>query len=121
MAIPRDVDIPKDWDSSVEVMDLEDIKRFVDHRQHQRELAIPQAEEIIERRLDEFDYWYGHVLHEPIYNGRANAIDIIREEELAPILKKLPPELQNQLKQATRRIIDRVIKVASRSVAGRSE
>lgn len=121
MAVPRDVDVPKDWNSSVEVKDLEDIKRFVDARQHQRELAIPQAEEIIERRLDEFDYWYGHVLHEPIYNGRANVIDTIREEELAPILKKLPSELHNELNQAARRIIDRVVKVAKRSAAERSE
>lgn len=121
MAIPRDVDIPKDWDPSVEVKDLEDIKRFVDRRQHQRELAIPQAEEIIERRLDEFDYWYGHVLHEPIYNGRANTIDTIREEELAPILEKLPSGLRNEINQATRRIVDRVVKFTNRSAARRSE
>jgi glutamyl-tRNA reductase len=121
MAIPRDVDIPKDWDPAIEVKDLEDIKRFVDQRQHQRELAIPQAEEIIERRLDEFDYWYGHVLHEPIYNGRASTIDIIREEELAPILEKLPSELRNELNQATRRIVDRVVKVTNRTSVKRSE
>jgi glutamyl-tRNA reductase len=121
MAIPRDVDAPKDDNSVVEVNDLEDVKRFVEDRQQQRELAIPQAEEIIERRLDEFDYWYGHVLHEPIYNGRSDALENIRREELAAIIDQLPEELQNQLNQATRRIVDRVIKVTDRSAVRRSE
>lgn len=115
MAIPRDFDVPKNWNSSVEVNDLEDIEKFVKDRQNQRELAIPQVEEIIERRLDEFDYWYGHVLHEPIYNGRSNTVDSIREEELAGILKKIPPELRGEVDQVTRKIVDRVIRVAKRS------
>lgn len=115
MAIPRDFDVPKNWNSSVEVNDLEDIEQFVKDRQNQRELAIPQVEEIIERRLDEFDYWYGHVLHEPIYNGRSNTVDSIREEELAAILKKIPPELHGEVDQVTRKIVDRVIRVAKRS------
>jgi glutamyl-tRNA reductase len=121
MAIPRDVDMPKDGSASVEVNDLEDIKRFVEDRQQKRELAIPQAEELIERRLDEFEYWYEHVLHEPIYNGQSDALETIRREELARILETLPTELQNELNQATRRIVDRVFKAASRFAARRSE
>ena len=121
LAIPRDVDMPKDAHDFVEVNDLEDVKRFVEDRQQKRELAIPQAEEIIGRRLDEFEYWYGHVLHEPIYNGRSNALESIRREELAAIIDKLPTELQNELNQATRRIVDRVIKASRRPAARKSE
>lgn len=70
MAIPRDIDVPKDWHPLVDVYDLEDVKRFVSDRQQQRQSAVPEAEEIIGRRLDEFDYWYQHVLLEPVYNGQ---------------------------------------------------
>jgi glutamyl-tRNA reductase len=114
IAVPRDFDIPKDLDPLIEVNDLEDVERFVKDRQHERELAIPQAEEIIERKLDEFDYWYKQVLYEPIYNGRANTVESIRDEELAAVLKKLPPELQDELNEATRRIVDRVLRAANR-------
>ena len=69
----------------------------------------------------EFNYWYGHVLHEPIYNGRSNTIESLREEELAAILDKLPPELQNELNQATRRIVNRVIQIARRETPQKSE
>jgi glutamyl-tRNA reductase len=121
MAVPRDVDLPRDFDPSVEVKDLDDIKRFVARQRQQRETAIPQAEEIISRRLDEFDYWYGHVLHDPIYNGRGVTMDAIRQDELSAILEKLPPELQNELNQATRRIVDRVVKITNRSANKRTE
>ena len=121
MAVPRDVDIPKGWNPEVEVFDLEDIKKFSESRQQKRELAIPKAEEIIERRVDEFDYWYGHVLHEPIYNGQSGTIESLREEELAPILEKLQPELRDELNEATRRIVNRVLRVANRTAAKQPE
>jgi glutamyl-tRNA reductase len=102
-------------------MDLEDIKKFSESRQQKRELAVPQAEEIIERRVDEFDYWYGHVLHEPIYNGQSGTIETLREEELGPILEKLQPELRNQINEATRRIVNRVLRITDRGSAKRPE
>jgi glutamyl-tRNA reductase len=125
LAIPRDVDAPLmpagDRDPTVTVSDMEDVKRFVADRQHQRERAIPQAEEIIERKLDEFDYWYGHVQHEPIYNGANRAAESIREEELGPVIEKLPPDLKEELDRATRRLVDRLLKVAKRSSGDQSE
>jgi glutamyl-tRNA reductase len=116
LAVPRDFDLPKDFSPLVQVNDLEDIKKFVSDRQYQRETALPQAEKIIDRRLGEFGYWYEHVLHEPIYNGRSHTMETIREEELGPVLEKLPPELQNELNQAARRIVERVIRATNRPV-----
>ena len=101
--------------------DMEDIKRFVADRQQQRRSEIPQAEEIIDRKLDEFDYWYGHVQYEPHYNGNGKSMEAIREEELAPIIEKLPPELQKQLNSATRRLVRRVAKAATKPSGGQSE
>jgi len=44
LAIPRDVDVPKDWNPLVEVHDLEDVKLYVKDQQLQREKAIPQGD-----------------------------------------------------------------------------
>jgi glutamyl-tRNA reductase len=121
IAIPRDVDVPAAWNPLVDIRDLDDIKQYVKNRQQLRESAIPQAESIIEHRLGEFNYWYGHVLHEPIYNGKSNTIESLREEELAAILDKLPAELQAELNQATRRIVNRVIQIARRETPQKSE
>jgi glutamyl-tRNA reductase len=123
LAVPRDVEPAPhgDYGREVSVWDLEDIKRFVGDRQQQRKMAIPRAEEIIERKLDEFEYWYGHVQHEPIYNGCDPTAESIREQELESIIEKLPPELRNELNRATRRLVDRVLKIARRSSPGRSK
>lgn len=121
MAVPRDFEVAEGLDPALEINDLEDIKKFVSESQYQRELAVPQAEEIVDRKLGEFGYWYDHVLHEPIYNGRSNTVETIREEELRPLLEKLSPELRDELNRATRRIVDRVIRVTSRPAERRSD
>jgi glutamyl-tRNA reductase len=125
LAIPRDVEAESEavggGSAAVTVYDMEDIKRFVADRQQQRRSEIPQAEEIIGRKLDEFNYWYGHVQYEPLYNGNGRLMEAIREEELAPIIEKLPPALQKQLNGATRRLVHRVAKAAIKPSGGRSE
>ena len=114
LAIPRDVDYPKDGDPAVEICDLEDIKDFIKDQQENREKAIPQAEEIIEYRTAEYNYWFDHVKQEPIYNGKSNTIETIRSEELNSILGKLSPELQNELNKASRRLVERIIRITGR-------
>ncbi len=121
LAIPRDVDFGKVDHELVNVNDLDDIKAFVADQQAKRELALPQAEQIIESKLSEFTYWMQHVMQEPIYNGQSNTIEAIRAEELASILDRLTPELQSELNQVTRKMVNRVIQVTSRSVADHSE
>jgi len=80
---------------------------------------IPQAEEIIGRKLDEFGYWYKHVLHEPIYNGYSNTIESVRQDELGRLFQKLSPELRNELDQVTRRMVNRIIRVTSRTASSK--
>lgn len=121
MSIPRDIEVPKGWHPLVEVYDLDDIKHFVADRQRQRRLAVPDAEEIVDRRLDEFDYWYQHALLEPGYNGWDSALESLRKEELGPILDKLPEDLQGELDRATRRIVDRVVELTKKVKTRQSE
>jgi len=109
LAIPRDVDYPKENNNSIEIYDLEDIKHFVRDQQEKREQAIPQAEEIIERKLTEFNYWWQHVKQEPLYNGQASTMETILKEEIGPFLEKIPPELKDELNEISRRLVQRVV------------
>jgi len=115
IAVPRDVEIGKDYNSAVEVFDLEDIKQHVKKHQQKRELAIPQAQEIIDRKLSEFKYWFDHVKHEPIYNGLGDAFEKIRQQEVLNILEKLPPDLQDEVNRATRRMVKKLLQVKMRN------
>jgi glutamyl-tRNA reductase len=115
LAIPRDVDFPKGADPSMEICDLEDIKQFLRGQQELREKAIPRAQEIVEQRIAEFNYWFDHVKLEPIYNGTSTTYEEIRREELEPILDKLSPRLQEELRQATRRLVERIVQATTRN------
>lgn len=115
LAIPRDVETELDSMDSLEVFDLDDVKTFVAQNQEQVMKSIPEAEAIIERKLDEFIYWYSHVLHEPLYNGFLDTFEAIRHEEFGPVMKKLTPELQFAVDKASRRLINRLLTMKVRA------
>jgi glutamyl-tRNA reductase len=115
LAIPRDVAYDNGSNPNVEVHDLEAIKSFVKDQQARRVQAIPQAEEIIERKLAEFTYWFEHVRYEPLYNGLEESFETIRQQEIAFLHDKLPPGLQVELDQATRQLVDHLLHLKARA------
>jgi len=117
MAIPRDVDFEKGSHDSVRLYDLEDIQQFVRDRQNERKQAIPQAEEIIDRKLGEFTYWFNHVRHEPLYNGLADYFEQVRQKELAGFTGKLDQQDREALDSMTRRLVDKLLQIKIRTSA----
>ncbi|MEW5925457.1 MAG: glutamyl-tRNA reductase [Candidatus Zixiibacteriota bacterium] len=109
MAVPRDSEIDKNYHELIKVFDLDDIKAFVRDQQIKREQAIPQAEQIIERKLGEFVYWFDHVRYEPIYNGLYDAFENIRLEEMEAILEKLPSDQKAIVNQATKNLVSKLV------------
>ncbi|MCP4580480.1 MAG: hypothetical protein GY839_02600, partial [candidate division Zixibacteria bacterium] len=115
MAIPRDVEIEKDFNPNIEVYDLEDIKEHVKKHQQRRELAIPRAQEIIDQKLSEFNYWFEHILYEPVYNGLGDTFEAIRQDEMASVYMKLPPEIKDEVENATKALVYKLLQVKVRT------
>lgn len=115
MAVPRDVEIDKSYNPAVRVFDLEDIHEYVNNQQSKKEAEIPKVQEIVDRRLGEFNYWFDHVRHEPIYNGLDGVFETIRSQEISVILKKLPPELRDDVDKITKRIVNRLLQIKVRT------
>ncbi|MFH1373628.1 MAG: glutamyl-tRNA reductase [bacterium] len=123
MAIPRDVEIAKDHHADIDLFDLEDVQAFVRNQQKKREKAIPQSEEIVQYRLDEFMYWFDHVRHEPAYNGMGSSFEAARQQELGDVLAKLSPELRREVDDASRRLMTRLLRIKTTTTQspGKSE
>jgi len=115
MAIPRDVESEKNDYDNIEILDLEDVNRFVKDQQAIREQSIPRAEEIIERKLDEFIYWYNHVCLEPAYNGYDNLFENIRRQEMEAILKELGPDIRSRVDEVTKTLVNKLLQVKLRN------
>jgi glutamyl-tRNA reductase len=118
LALPRDIELQNGDINGIEVIDLDYVKNYLkDHRQRNEE-AIPQVEEIIQRRVDEFMYWCDHVRNEPLYNGLGEHAEALKRQELAAVLPKLTPELREEVDRAVARIIERLVNTKLRMVPG---
>ncbi len=114
MAIPRDVALKNDY-ANVEVYDLEAVKKYVRESQQIREKAVPQAEQLINYRVEQFVYWFEHIRFEPGYNGLSDAFEQVRRQELSKILGTLPDEVRQTVDQATRRMVQKLTQIKFRS------
>jgi len=111
MAIPRDVEFNTDYMDTIDVYDLDSVHKFVKTQQELRKGAIPEAEEIIERRLGEFIYWFSHLSRDSFYSGLNTSFESIRKQEIAPLLEKLPLELRAEVEAASLRLVDKLLQL----------
>jgi glutamyl-tRNA reductase len=114
LAIPRDVEFDRSYHTAVEVLNLEDVNDYVGDQRSRMRAEEPKAEEIIDRRLDEFIYWFDHVRHEPIYNGLGDAFENVRSREMSQLLKILPSELRDEVDKTTRRMVNKLLQIKVR-------
>ncbi len=116
MAIPRDVELKNEY-TGVICYDLEGVKSHVDSQQSKRVDAVPDAESIVDRKLEQFMYWFDHVRHEPIYNGLNEIFETIRREEMKRVMQELPLESRDAVDRATRRLLERIMQIKARTDA----
>ncbi len=115
MALPRDVDYTANGHAGVEVYDLEAVQHHVAESQERRKAAVPEAEQMIERRLGEFMYWYDHVRREPVDVPIEDAFEEARKIRMASVLSQLPPTLRNDVDRATRDLMQTVIQMTAKT------
>ncbi|MEP0829162.1 MAG: glutamyl-tRNA reductase [bacterium] len=115
IAIPRDTAITLGKFPGLEIFDLDAVKHFVETEQIKRKSAIPRAEEIIARKLEQFTYWFTHIRQEPIYNGLEDTFELIRKEESESLLERLPDNLREEFDAAFRRLTSRLLQIHIRA------
>lgn len=109
LAIPRDVETGSESFNNIIILDIEDIHNHVKNQQAIRAGAIPQAEEIIQQKLNEFVYWFDQVKQEPIYNGLGDAFNSIYQQELGMIIDDLEPDLREKFEKAGKKMMKKLL------------
>ena len=115
MAVPRDVELDADAYKNVDVFNMQHIQEFIKDQQSKQMLELPQAQEIVDRRLGEFEYWYDHVRYEPVYNGLGDTFETVRVQEMDHVIQNLPTALRNLVEDASCRLTDRLLHLAVRT------
>lgn len=114
LAIPADIEWQADRYGSITCLSLDDIKEFAEQNQSEREAEIPRVEAIIAQRLDEFMYWYTHVHREISVSTLEASLETVRQQELKRVLAKLPLELQTELNDASRHLVEKLMQIHHR-------
>jgi len=115
IAVPNDVERDIDYGPLIEIYRIEDVERYIKDLQNRQQLAIPQAQTIIDKLLGEFVYWYNHIKFEPIYNGLGNAFEEIRRQEMERVINMIPENLRDEVEKATNRLTNRLLHLKART------
>jgi glutamyl-tRNA reductase len=112
-----DLSVPRSVEASVEnipgilVYNIDTIQSKASEALAQRLAAIPQVKAIIAESLLQFNDWTKEMMVSPTIHKLKNALENIRQEEIARYLKKLGPEETKLVDDITRNIMQKIIKL----------
>jgi glutamyl-tRNA reductase len=112
-----DLSVPRSVEASVEnipgilVYNIDAIQSRASEALAQRLAAIPQVKAIIAESLEQFNDWTKEMMVSPTIHKLKNALETIRQEEIARYLKKLGPEESKLVDDITRNIMQKIIKL----------
>lgn len=112
-----DLSVPRSVEASVEnipgilVYNIDTIQSKASEALAQRLAAIPQVKVIIAESLEQFNDWTKEMTVSPTIHKLKNALEAIRQEEIARYVKKLGPEESKLVDDITRSIMQKIIKL----------
>jgi glutamyl-tRNA reductase len=93
------------------VYNVDSIKSKADSALEKRVKAIPQVEQIIAESIEEFNDWSKEMIVSPTINSLKNALEQIRQEELARYLKNASKEQGEMVELVTKSMMQKIIKL----------
>ncbi len=112
-----DLSVPRSIEASVEdipgalVYNIDDIKNKANEALQKRLDAIPAVKEIIAESLADMKEWGQEMAVSPTIHRLKNALEQIRQEEMARHLKKLNDKEAKHLEKITRSMMQKIIKL----------
>lgn len=112
-----DLSVPRSVEEGIEeipgalVYHIDDINSKVDEALNRRLAAIPQVEVIIENALKDLKSWAQEMEVSPTIHKLKNALEQIRQEEIARHLKNLSTEETKRIEAITKGMMQKIIKL----------
>lgn len=112
-----DISVPRSIEASVEevpgvlVYNIDNIRNRATKALEKRIQAIPQVKKIIEESIAEFNDWSREMTVSPVINRLKNALEQIRQEELARYMKHLNEDETKKIEMITRNMMQKIIKL----------
>lgn len=111
LSVPRSVEKKVENVPGVLVYNIDNIRNKASEALAKRVAAIPSVENIVSETLDSFKSWAREMEVSPTIHKLKDALEKIRQEEIARYLKKLNPEESKKIDKITKNILQKIIKV----------
>ncbi len=111
LAVPRSVEAEVESIPGVLVYNIDTIQNKASEALQSRINAIPKVREIITESIAQFNDWSKEMMVSPTINKLKNALEAIRQEEMARYMKKLGPEEAKHLDNVTKSMMQKIIKL----------
>lgn len=111
LSVPRSVETSVEEIPGVLVYNIDHIRNRATEALEKRMQAIPKVESIITEAIEEFNDWSKEMTVSPTIHKLKNALEQIRQEEIARHLKHLSPEETERMDKITRGMMQKIIKL----------
>ncbi len=111
LSVPRCVEKKVENVPGVLVFNIDNIRNKASKALAKRVAAIPAVESIVNETLSSFKGWAREMEVSPTIHKLKDALEKIRQEEIARYLKRLNPEESKKIEKITKNILQKIIKV----------
>jgi glutamyl-tRNA reductase len=111
LSVPRSVAAEVENIPGVLVYNIDTIQNKATAALQQRIDSIPKVKEIIAESIASFNDWTKEMVVSPTIHKLKNALETIRQEEMARYMKKLNPEELKRMDDVTKSIMQKIIKL----------
>ena len=115
MAVPRDVDTSDLSGKDIHVIDLQDLKNYLEIQNLERKAHFPLAEQIIERVVDAFQAWL-EASDDPLLGEIAEKFEKIRQNNLKEYLDHFRYEDQKKIEEFSRKLVRQMLSIPKKYI-----
>ncbi|QCR24092.1 glutamyl-tRNA reductase [Pontibacter sp. SGAir0037] len=111
LSVPRSIEADVESIPGVLVYNIDTIQNKASEALQQRINSIPKVKQIVEESIEQFNDWSKEMVVSPTINKLKNALETIRQEEMARYMKKLGPNETKLIDNITKSMMQKVIKL----------
>ncbi|NBB22715.1 glutamyl-tRNA reductase [Runella sp. CRIBMP] len=111
LSVPRSVAMDAEQVPGVIVYNIDNIQQRANEALSRRLASIPQVEAIITQALDEFGDWSKEMVVSPTIQKLKNALEQIRQEELARYMKSMNEDEAAKVDKITSSMMQKILKL----------
>ncbi|PRY11017.1 glutamyl-tRNA reductase [Pontibacter ummariensis] len=111
LSVPRSVEAEVESVPGVLVYNIDTIQNKASEALQRRLSAVPQVKEIVAESIEQFNDWSKDMMVSPTIHRLKNALEAIRQEEMARYMKKLGPKESKLMDNITKSMMQKIIKL----------